>query len=109
MRCLFALTLILAWCLPVQEDGGKDTLPPLFQGRPLEDWLKDLASNEPRVRLPAIVLMGALGEKARPQVPRLRVLLKEKDVETRLEAVNALGRIGGDEAFADLLLIPREG
>jgi HEAT repeat protein len=87
----------------VEPCAVQEPLPAMFQGRPLADWVKDLHSKEAKVRLPAIALMGALGDQAREHIPRLRELLREGDVETRLAVINALGRMAGDEAFAALL------
>ena len=95
---LLRLLLLLWCCCPDQEP-----LPPILQGRPFTDWVQDLQDKDPQKRLPAIALMGAMGEQARGQVPRLRELLREGDTATSLAVLNALSLIGGEEAVATLL------
>jgi HEAT repeat protein len=101
----FLISLSAVWFLPTCGwcQGASDD--PLLQGRPLTDWVKDLESKESRTRNSAIALMGALGPKAREHVSKLRLVAREVDPATRLALANALGRIGGDEAFGVLLLL----
>jgi HEAT repeat protein len=95
------ILLLLTFLNPTLTQGGDD---PILQGRSFEDWEKDLKSNEPNKKIPAIVVMGLLGPKAKETVPAICLALRDRDVEMRVAAAEALGRIGpDDQSFAALL------
>lgn len=100
------LLLLLALVNPRVTQDDDD---PVLQGRTLMSWVKDLHSSHPEKRLPALAVMGALGPKARPQLPYLaRIARDDKKGETRVALAQALGNIGGEDAFAVLLLMQED-
>ncbi len=63
--------------------------------------LPELGHNDPEIRMEAVRSLGEL--EARPAVQRIIQLIAiETDAEVRIEALVALGQIGGDEAHKAL-------
>lgn len=66
----------------------------LYAGKTLNQWIVDLGSNDPQVRLLAAWAVGSIGPDAAPAVPALIELLGDADPVTRLQACSALANIG---------------
>ncbi len=68
------------------------------QPRWLPTLLKELENAEPMLRYEAAAACGELATEAEAAVPQLMALVHDRDVEVRMAALMALGKIGGDRA-----------
>jgi len=85
---------------------------PTHDGRPLDDWVKDLDSADEKVQHAAILAVKAMGPKAKSAVPRLIDVLKAEPKQGSQsylynETADALGAIGPDAKEAVPALLAR--
>src|SRR5262249_7453526 len=67
---------------------------PTFMGKTVDDWVKDLRSSDPAPRGGAASVLGFMGPKAKAAIPALVKALADSDSFVRLEATQALARMG---------------
>jgi HEAT repeat protein len=77
---------------------------PLFAGRPLRQWVKDLGDDDPLVREEAVEVLADAGPAAREAAPALEKMTREGPQRLRLRAALALGRVAGKNGPAVELL-----
>ncbi len=77
---------------------------PAFAGRPLTEWVKDLAAEDLLVREEAVEVLADAGPAARAAAPALEKLAREGPPALRLRAALALRRVAGKNALAVELL-----
>ena len=73
-------------------------------GRPVSHWIRELKSPYPTARLNAANNLSLVGPEARPAVPGLIELLKDKDALVRFSAAQALAKFAADARAAVPLL-----
>ncbi len=73
---------------------------PMYDNRPLHEWIADLGAAAPYTRTAAAYAVGSLGAKAKPAVPALIRNLESEDAPVRFSSAIALGEIGPDAAEA---------
>ncbi|MHB1033611.1 MAG: HEAT repeat domain-containing protein [Pirellulales bacterium] len=65
----------------------------VYQGWILVERIIQLTDERPRTRIDAANALGRMGPEAKPAIPALTELLRDKDPNVRIAAVSALGRI----------------
>src|SRR5258708_4416779 len=66
----------------------------IYQGKPLNEWLRVLEKGDPAQRQQAIEVWKRIGKTLRDAVPRLLEVLKGEDESLRLHAMGILGDLG---------------
>jgi HEAT repeat protein len=77
---------------------------PVLAGRPLREWVKDLADSNPLVREEAVEVLAEAGPAAKEAVPLLEKMLAAEPRTLRTRAAVALWRIAGQTRPAALAL-----
>ena len=67
---------------------------PTWDGRTLNDWVKDLSAPAPYTRHSAAYAIAEFGEKGAPAVPALVKCLEDEQATVRYASALALGGIG---------------
>ncbi len=91
MRSSHWLLIILLIGIPANRSWADQGASLSYQGKTLQEWIDDLATEEPYQREKAIEALQALGE---PAVPGLIGALQDKNVRVRRGATVVLGKIG---------------
>ena len=65
---------------------------PSYEGKSIDEWVKDLKSNDARVRGEAAAMLGRIGAPAKPAIPALIETFKDADPMVRVEAALGAGR-----------------
>lgn len=65
-----------------------------FSGEPVDHWLEEIKSNDPKTRKKAADVLGNIGPVDSRSIGALIVAVKDKDVKVRTAAVLALSKIG---------------
>jgi HEAT repeat protein len=70
-------------------------------------WLSKLSKASPEVKVQLVQMLGKAGSKE--ALPKITKLLKSKDQEVRLAAIDATAAIGQEQTIDDLYKIMRKG
>ncbi len=97
-----ALTLLLL-LIPGQRLHADDET--LYEGKTVAEWIIDLGSTDPQVRLLAVLAVGLIGPDAAPAVPVLIEQLGDDDPASRVQACAALAGIGAAAGAAEKPLL----
>lgn len=82
------LTLVLTGVsATAQDQKPKDKEAPLFEGKPLAEWIKALKDKDVAVRFKALQVLGQAGPQAKEAVPPLLDMLRDKELGSLFEAV----------------------
>ncbi|MEQ8785009.1 MAG: HEAT repeat domain-containing protein [Pirellulaceae bacterium] len=104
--CLVLLFLLLLSAWPVAAQDVEEP-PASYGGKTVAQWVADLQDLESQgsddKRRRAAYALGRLGPAARSAVASLIEVVNDPNMEPRWYAVDALGRIGGDEKVAEVL------
>ena len=91
MLGLLALTLLAS---PIAAQQKSKTKEPVFDGRPLSSWVKDLKAQAPQTRNAAAYVISGMGPEAAPAVPALIEALSDPEPVVRFPVAVALREIG---------------
>lgn len=74
--------------------GNTATERPLYKGRPVGFWIKQLQDKDTSFRLEALKALGEIGPDGHEAIPALIQALEDSQDEIRVGAVRALGQMG---------------
>jgi HEAT repeat protein len=84
-----------------QKEMEKRKTAQEVNGKTLNDWLVDLRSTDPSIRLKAIANIKGFGEAGQIATNSLMQALREKDASTRVNACITLAAIGVTDKFKE--------
>ena len=88
-----------------QPTASRPQPPPLFKGKTVEEWGRQLSGMDAKERLAAAEVLANIGPAALPALDALIVALKDPDRDVRHNAAIALGHLGPKAAPAVPALI----
>ena len=100
-----AAVLFLVLAL-VASGCGRSDVPKekYFGGEPVEHWLKEIKSPDPKKRKKAADVLGNVGPADERSIPALIEAVRDKDAKVRDAAVLGLSKIGPPAASGESVL-----
>ena len=96
---LLMLCLLMFGCS--QSDVPKEKY---FSGEPVDHWLEEIKSPDPKKRKKAAEILGNVGPADERSIPALIEAVKDKDAKVRDAAVLGLSKIGPPAVSGDSVL-----
>lgn len=98
-------SLLLLLCLLVSGCSRSDVpKEKYFSGEPVDHWLEEIKSPDPKKRKKAADVLGNVGPADERSIPALIEAVKDKDAKVRDAAVLGLSKIGPPAASGESVL-----
>jgi HEAT repeat protein len=94
MRAFRFVMLFSLFLLCAVQHGAAQEKEPVYDGKPVSEWIARLKDKDDQVRLKAAMSLRHLGPQAKAAVPALMDSLNDRNVSIRQESAFALLRIG---------------